>query len=72
MDQQVIYLESISIDDLRSPLSEHRKMALESLARNECKVFGKVTQQTAEDLLRLEHEPAAPILSSSGSESTTI
>jgi hypothetical protein len=53
-------LEGVSPDDLKSSEPEVRKRALQSLARNEDILYGRVTQATASELRLLEEPQPQP------------
>jgi hypothetical protein len=56
METTTVRLEGVSPDFLRSPIPERRKRALQILARNEGRLYGKTTQETEMTLRDLEHE----------------
>jgi hypothetical protein len=55
-DEKIIELEWIDSQDLSSPEFEVRSRAYQKLARNDCRVYGRVIRATAEELLRLENQ----------------
>jgi hypothetical protein len=56
MEEKPIVLEATTFEDLQAPEPERRKKALQILSRNEDKLFGSVTRQTAKALQDLEQQ----------------
>ena len=61
MAEAIEILIGIRYEDLESPEPGVRRKALQTRARNERIVFGRVSQRTVEDLLLLEEQqPGSP------------